>query len=210
VIRPASPLKERGTYQTAATTAWAALAVDQVQYDAGEGPCLDAVDEPIVYARSFSDTRWPALASRPADVGAQSAVSYRLTAASPGDAGSGGSLNTYGCEPNAFSDEACNIGLILAAHASMAAGSVHEREALQRLAVNLSTALQSRDVIGQAKGILMERLKLTPEDASDALRTSSQQLSEKLSEVALRPAHTGELETGGARGTGRRGAAPRN
>ena len=184
-----------GAYQTAATTDSTASAVDQAQYDAEEGPCLDAVEAPIVYAQSFPDTRWPTLASRPAELGAQSAASYRLAAASLATAGTGGSLNTYGIEPDAFSDEAREIGLILAAHASVAAGAVRERDALQDLAQNLNKALLSRDVIGQAKGILMERLKITPEDAFDVLRRSSNRLNEKLHAVALSLAETGEFDT---------------
>jgi AmiR/NasT family two-component response regulator len=54
--------------------------------------------------------------------------------------------------------------------------------------------LLSRDVIGQAKGILMERLKVTPEDAFDLLRRASQQLNIKLREVARGLAETGGLE----------------
>jgi hypothetical protein len=188
-------LSEHGAYQTAATTAPAASAVDQAQYDVREGPSLDAVEAPVVYAHSFPDSRWPKLASRPADLGAQSAASYRLAAASLASTGTGGSLNTYGSVPDAFSDEAQQIGLILAAHASLAAGAAHERGDLQDLADNLSSALLTRDVIGQAKGILMERLKLTPEDAFDALRHSSQRLNEKLRAVARRLAETGEFDT---------------
>ena len=191
-----------GSYQTAATTDSVASAVDQAQYDVREGPCLDAVEAPFVYAQAFPDTRWPTLASRPAELGAQSAASYRLAAASLSGAGVGGSLNTYGVEPDAFSDEAQEIGLILAAHASMAAGAVRERGALQDLAQNLDKALLSRDVIGQAKGILMERLKIGPEDAFDALRRSSNRLNQKLHAVALRVAETGEFDTRAVHPTG--------
>jgi AmiR/NasT family two-component response regulator len=53
--------------------------------------------------------------------------------------------------------------------------------------------LLSRDVIGQAKGILMERLKITPEDAFDLLRRSSQSLNLKLRDVARGLAESGEL-----------------
>ena len=186
-------VREAGGYRTASTTDLAASAVDQAQYDAHEGPSLDAVDTPIVYAKSFPDNRWPTLSSRPAELGAQSAASYRLATASQR---TGGSLNTYGTEPEAFSDEAQQIGLILAAHASMAAKAVSERDALEEVAQNLHKALLTRDVIGQAKGILMERLKLTPEDAFDALRHASNQLNEKLHAVAVNLAETGELETG--------------
>ncbi|WP_404388792.1 ANTAR domain-containing protein [Humibacillus xanthopallidus] len=189
-------VSEEGTLRTASTTDVAASAVDQAQYDAQEGPTLDAVETPVVYAQSFPDPRWPTLASQPADLGAHSAASYRL--GSTGSATSGasveGSLNTYGIEPEAFTDEAQQIGLILAAHASMAAGAARERDALQDLADNLHKAVLSRDVIGQAKGILMERHKLTPEGAFDALRLASSRLNEKLHAVALDLAETGELQ----------------
>ena len=64
-------LSARGVYQTAAATDSAASAVDQVQYDAQEGPSLDAVDVALVYAPSFPDSRWPTLGSGPADRGAR-------------------------------------------------------------------------------------------------------------------------------------------
>jgi hypothetical protein len=187
-------LCERSGYRTAASTDPAATAVDQAQYQSHEGPCLDAVDAPMVYAESFPDERWPTLASRPSASGVQSALSYRLAAASGGTADSGGgSMNSYGVIPYAFSDTAQEIGLILAAHASVAARAVDERSTLQSLGRDLQQALLSRDVIGQAKGILVERLKITPEDAFDLLRRSSQHLNLKLRDVARGLAETGEF-----------------
>ena len=187
-------LVERSGYRTAASTDPAATAVDQAQYQLDEGPCLDAVDAPMVYAQSFPDERWPTLASRPTESGVQSALSYRLAAASSATAHSGGrSLNSYGVIPYAFNDTAQEIGLILAAHASVAARAVAERSTRQSLDRDLQQALLSRDVIGQAKGILMERLKITPEDAFDLLRRSSQHLNLKLRDVARGLAETGEL-----------------
>ena len=187
-------LHERSEYRTAASTDPAATAVDQAQYQSHEGPCLDAVDAAMVYAQSFPDERWPTLASRPTESGVQSALSYRLAAASSGTAdSSGGSLNSYGVIPSAFNDTAQEIGLILAAHASVAARAVEERSTLQSLGRDLQQALLSRDVIGQAKGILMERLKITPEEAFDLLRRSSQHLNLKLRDVARGLAETGEF-----------------
>ncbi len=58
----------------------------------------------------------------------------------------------------------------------------------------MKMALLSRDVIGQTKGILMERLKLTPEDAFEALRLASQRLNIKLHAVASGLAETGEVD----------------
>jgi hypothetical protein len=187
-------LSERSEYRTAASTDPAATAVDQAQYQSHEGPCLDAVNTPMVYAQSFPDQRWPTLASRPTESGVQSALSYRLTAARSGTADSGGgSLNSYGVIPHAFNDTAQEIGFILAAHASVAARVVNERSTLQTLGRDLQQVLLSRDVIGQAKGILMERLKITPEDAFDLLRRSSQSLNLKLRDVARGLAESGEL-----------------
>lgn len=188
-------LGERGVYRTAASTAAVASAVDRAQYDACEGPGLDAVATPLVYAQTFPDARWPSLGSRPVELGVRSAASYRLAAAHSPITGTSGSLNLYGTETAAFSAEAQEIGLILAAHASMAAGVVRERGHLQDQAQHLSEALLTRDVIGQAKGILMERLKLTPEQAFDALRHSSNRLNEKLQAVARLITETGEFDT---------------
>ena len=187
-------LCERSGYRTAASTDLAATAVDYAQYESQEGPCLDAVDAPMVYARSFPDERWPTLAARPTESGVQSAVSYRLTAAGSATADSGGgSLNSYGVIPYGFNDTAQEIGLILAAHASAAARAVEERSTLQSLGRDLQQALLSRDVIGQAKGILVERLQIAPEDAFDLLRRSSQNLNVKLRDVARGLAETGEF-----------------
>jgi hypothetical protein len=187
-------LSERSGYRTAASTDAAATTVDRLQYQVDEGPCLEAFHAAMVYAQSFPDERWPALASRPTESGVQSALSYRLAAASSGTADSGGgSLNSYGVIPYAFNDPAQEIGLILAAHASVAVRTVGERSNLQSLGRDLQHALLSRDVIGQAKGILMERLKVTPEDAFDLLRRASQHLNVKLRDVARGLAETGEL-----------------
>jgi hypothetical protein len=186
-------LRKDGAFRTVASTHAAATEVDQAQYQASEGPCLDAVDDAIVYAPAFPDNRWPRLGACPTESGVQSAVSYRLVTAALTDASLGGSLNSYASSPHAFDVEAREIGLVLAAHASVAASTVHERTALEQLGGRLHEALSSRDVIGQAKGILMERLRITPDDAFDALRRASQRLNLKLREIAQNLAETGEF-----------------
>ena len=90
--------------------------------------------------------------------------------------------------------ESMLVGSILAAHASLAARAVGERTTLENLGSQLQRALLSRDVIGQAKGILIERFTTTPEDAFEMLKRSSQKLNVKLREVARILAETGELE----------------
>jgi AmiR/NasT family two-component response regulator len=84
----------------------------------------------------------------------------------------------------------------------MAARAVEERSKLERLGSDLQQALLSRDVIGQAKGILMERLKVTPEVAFDVLREASSRLNVKLRELARQVAETGELQAGSSRPSG--------
>lgn len=182
-----------GAYRTEASTHPSATSADEAQYEAQEGPCLDAIDARVVYTPSFPDPRWPRLAGRPAESGVRAAVSYQLCAPDPSEPLMG-SLNAYASTPRAFDAEAREIGLILAAHGSVAIKAVRERAGLERLGGQLHEALLSRDVIGQAKGILMERLRLTPEDAFDALRRSSQQLNLKLREIAQRLAETGEWD----------------
>jgi hypothetical protein len=122
-------------------------------------------------------------------------VSYHLSAASPTSADPvEGSLNAYGLAESAFDDEAREIGFILAVHASAAVRAVAQRSSSEDPDGDLfHQALMSRDVIGQAKGILMERLKVSPDDAFDMLRRASQGLNVKLREVAQRLTETGEL-----------------
>ena len=187
-------LLEEGAYRSAGSTDDAATAVDQAQYDAQEGPTMDAFTTPMVDAPSFPDERWPVLGAHPADHGVQSSLSYQLDTSSRYSAEtSAASLNVYASTPDAFDRAAQEIGTILAAHASLAARAVGERTTLEALDRHLEQALLSRDVIGQAKGILMERLKTTPEEAFDILKRSSQRLNLKLREVAREVAETGEV-----------------
>jgi hypothetical protein len=184
-----------GTFTTVASTHQAAAAVDQAQYEAGEGPSVTAVGETLVYTPSFPDPRWPALGAQPAAAGVNSAVSYSLDPSGPAsDTPPTGSLSAYAGTADAFDDDAREVGLVLAAHAAVAVRAVSERDALERMGRQLRDALSSRDVIGQAKGILMERLRITPEDAFDTLRRSSQRLNVKLREIAEKLAETGELD----------------
>ncbi len=187
-------LRDEGEFRTAASTDPSALGADEAQYEASEGPSLDAFTTPMVDAAAFPDDRWPVLGAAPTTYGVESSLSYQLHTDMVEDVASGtGSLNLYARSPDAFDKAAQEIGTILAAHASLAARVVGRRVTLEDLGQHLEQALLSRDVIGEAKGILMERFKLTPDDAFDVLRSSSQRLNIKLREVARRLAETGEL-----------------
>ena len=188
--------EEAGTFRTMAASDVAAAAADEAQYEAGEGPCLEAAaHEPVVHAPSLPDPRWPALGAQPVDCGIHGVVSYRLAAPAALEmAPLRGSLNAYATVPNSYDDEAIEIGLILAAHASVVVRAIREKQAAEEFGRSLHQALYSRDVISQAKGILMERLHLTPEEAFDLLRRSSQRLHVKLVEIAQKLTQTGELD----------------
>ncbi len=95
-----------------------------------------------------------------------------------------GAINLYGRRTGAFGDEAVNHALVLSSHASLAlAGSAaHTAAALRER--NLRRAIDSRDVIGQAKGILMHRRGVSADEAFDILRRTSQDLNVKLAELA--------------------------
>ena len=187
-------LREGGVYRTAASTDLSATAVDEGQYKAGEGPSLDAFTVGVVDVPSFPDARWPILATGPSNHGVESSLSYNLQRSNGHGAENGtAALNIYASDPAAFDQAAREIGFVLAAHASLAARAVGERVTLEGIGSHLEQALLSRDVIGQAKGILMERLKATPEEAFDILRRSSTRLNVKLREIARQLTETGDI-----------------
>lgn len=190
-------LSEDGGYRSVGATTGRASGVDEAQYEAGEGPALDAFSAGVVEAPSFPDDRWPALGKHPSDHGVGSSVAYRL--GPEPDSGSTpviGTLNVYSRHHGGFDATAVEVGAILASHASLAARAFIERTDLEATSHQLQEALLARDLIGQAKGILMERLRCTPDEAFDILRRSSQRLNVRLREVALRLIETGDVDPG--------------
>ena len=88
-----------------------------------------------------------------------------------------GALNLYSTHANAFNDESEHIGLLFAAHAAVAYAAVHRQDYLHQ-------AMETRDLIGQAKGILMERHHITGDRAFLALTRISQDTNRRLRDVA--------------------------
>lgn len=99
-----------------------------------------------------------------------------------------GALNLHSTQIDAFDDESEQVGLLFAAHAAVALAGAQDHE-------NLNTALTARDVIGQAKGILMERYKIDSHDAFRLLTDASQATNIRLRDIADQLARTGELRT---------------
>ncbi|GLZ48929.1 hypothetical protein Acsp06_51140 [Actinomycetospora sp. NBRC 106375] len=153
--------------------------IDQVQDDLGEGPSVTAAADPpssgMVIAHDLGcrpDTdRWPRFAAVAVARGYRSVMSTQLSA-DPRAA-----LTLYSRTAHAFDEQACVMAGLFATQAAVL---LHGAER----AANLERALDSRDLIGQAKGILMERFTITSADAFDLLVTSSQETNLKLVEVA--------------------------
>jgi hypothetical protein len=104
-----------------------------------------------------------------------------------------GVFTLYGAEPDAFGQEDEEFGSILAAYVSVAAAAAERRHGVDRREAALHRGLSTRDVIGQAKGILMERQHLSAGEAFDVLRRASQRLNRRLADVAQHLADTGAL-----------------
>ena len=160
--------------------------IDRAQYQTGEGPCLDAArhHETVRCDDLRTDARWPRFARQAADLGVLSVLSFQLFV--EGD--SFGALNIYASNPAAFGQDSESTGILLASHAALAMAAA-------RAQAGLLTALDSREMIGQAKGILMERYKITGVQAFGLLVASSQAVNRKLREVAGHLVDTGELLT---------------
>jgi glucose-6-phosphate-specific signal transduction histidine kinase len=103
-----------------------------------------------------------------------------------------GALNLYARYPEAFGVIDRAKGALLASLAGIAVSAARSHEDEERRAENLHAALSTREVIGQAQGILMERERLTPDQAFDILRRASQHLNRKLRDVAQELVDTGE------------------
>ena len=176
--------EQRKTARSAAASSDRARLFDVLQSQTAQGPCLDALfeQETLRVDDLAADQRWPALSARAGELGARSMVCFQLFVT--GD--TLGSLNVLATEPEAFDDESERVGLLFATHAAIALADVLELEGVK-------AALANRDVIGQAKGILMERFKITAEQAFLLLARASQQTNRKLPLVAADLTQTGQF-----------------
>jgi GAF domain-containing protein len=165
------------------------LAVDSVQQRTGEGPCLDAIARRLIVAVDdlTTDLRWPDFSPLAVSEGIRSVLSLPLASNSQGAA-----LNLYARYPAAFGVVDRAKATILVSLASLAESVAHSHEDEERRAENLNAALGTRETIGEALGILMERERITADEAFDILRRASQHLNIKLRDVAQNLVDTGE------------------
>ena len=150
--------------------------LDELQNELGEGPCLDSIwaeQRTLVEDMAQATDRWPRYLQAARERGIGSLMSFQLFA----EKGSAGALNLYASEPNVFDESTADAGRLFAAQAALV---LHGAQHVQGLRI----ALESRDVIGQAKGILMERFGVGQAQAFSMLVESSQHTNMKLVKVA--------------------------
>jgi GAF domain-containing protein len=145
------------------------------QNDVGEGPVLAivATGHSVMVADTHSDSRWPAWSETAAGVGLRSMMGVRLHT----EERTIGTLNLYDSRPDHFSTDDLEVAYVLARHTAIALSRVQDEH-------NFSRAIDSRKLIGQAQGILMERYDLDPDRAFEVLRRYSQDTNVKLRDVA--------------------------
>jgi len=188
-----------GQVTTPARTEPLVTDLEDLQRQLDQGPCVDALHRgTVTYAGDFAlhNTRWPRLGPQAVASGVRSLLALPLI-----DDRTRGALNLYARYPDAFGVLDRARGLLLATVATMALSAAHSQEVAEHQAASLHMALANREMIGQAQGILMERERITADEAFDVLRRASQHLNIKLRDVARTLVETGERpDTGDASG----------
>ncbi|MDD7937939.1 ANTAR domain-containing protein [Actinomycetospora lutea] len=174
-------------YSTPAYSDELAVRLDEVQYEHQEGPCVRALEAGGLGVAGSEDlahdATFPRFGPAAAELGAGSVFAVGLFPVGE-KRPLRGALNFYRFATGGFGRTEREAALLLAAHVSTALAYVTVTEAAELQDVQFQTALDSRDVIGQAKGILMERRGLDAGAAFDVLRRASQDLNVKLRDVA--------------------------
>lgn len=174
-------LLETNGFVTRAATDPIAERGDHIQYDAGEGPCVSAaVDRPLVYTRSLRhDQRWPRSASTLArELGVGSMLAARLSFG-PTREPALGALNLYARAEAAFDQDDELVTVLLASLASVVTHHSH-------VEANLQKGLMTRQIIGEAVGILRAQNNCPREEAFAMLVTASNRMNLKLRTIAER------------------------
>ncbi|HZH19986.1 MAG TPA: GAF and ANTAR domain-containing protein [Geodermatophilus sp.] len=168
---------------TAAHTGEMALVADELQYEQGYGPCMDAGRAGVVLRIDDTRTeqRWPDYVPRVLEVGVRSSLSMPL----PYQGSTIGALNIYSTRPQAFSSaESEEAATAVAEAVAVAVVNADAHDRLAEHARNMRVAMESRAVIEQAKGVLMAQRGVDAGQAFDILRDASQRYNRKLRDIA--------------------------
>ncbi|AQT80576.1 hypothetical protein B1R94_16840 [Mycolicibacterium litorale] len=155
-----------------------AVRIDDIQRRHREGPCLASAwqNKTVHVADLEADARWPkfrteALRTTPV----RSIMGFRLFVSGK----TMGALNVFADRPAAFDEETARLGTLLATHSALVWDAARRETQFQE-------ALASRDVIGQAKGMIMERYGVDANQAFDMLRQLSHDANVALAAVAAK------------------------
>lgn len=171
-------------HRSMAPTSPITVKLDTIQVELGQGPCLEAItSEPLVHSADFStESRWPEFSAAALDHGIQSMMSFHLY--THPDRTRGGitgraALNLFSRNVGPFSLADQAVGAMLATHAATALIAANRQ-------LQFESALHSRDVLGQAKGILMERFKIDAVRAFNLMTKLSQDTNTPVRVIAQR------------------------
>jgi GAF domain-containing protein len=162
-----------------------ALAADELQYEHGHGPCMDAGRGGVLLRVDdmATEERWPDYV---AHVRKTTDLRASLSIPLPYQGSSIGALNNYSSKPAAFaSPESMPAGLEVAEVVAVAVANADAHAQLGEQARNMRLAMESRAVIEQAKGVLMAQRHVAAEEAFEILREASQRYNRKLRDIAL-------------------------
>jgi GAF domain-containing protein len=150
--------------------------LDALQARLGQGPAVEVIHGPltIVVPDLTHDQRWPRYVPQAVQLGVAAQLSARLQFDQTATLGS---LNLYATAEPVFDDEAESLAEVFAAQAAVAIGGAS-------VVTNLTDAMESRKIIGQATGILMERFRIDEAHAFAYLRRESSHRNVKLRDVA--------------------------
>jgi GAF domain-containing protein len=168
-----------------------ALDADELQYQRDYGPCVDAgrSGQLFIIKDMQTEQRWR---DYPKDT-AQHGIGSSLSVPLPFQAATIGALNNYSTRTDAFGEDDVALGEEVASWVAFAVANASAAASMAEEAVNMRAAMVTRGAIEQAKGILMERYKVTDDQAFNLLSTSSQHSGRKLREVAQDLVRTGTL-----------------
>jgi GAF domain-containing protein len=177
-------LVRNGSGFTAAYTSQLALDIDEMQYLAGHGPCLEAAQAGLVLEVTDmrAEERWPEYAERAAKLSVLSSLSVPL----PVQTAVIGALNVYSARPAVFDAGSRAVASELATFVAVACANADAYTSAVEYARQMQEAMDSRAVIEQAKGIVMARQRCTAEAAFEVLRRASMHRNVKLRDLAER------------------------
>jgi hypothetical protein len=177
-------VEQEGRGRTVTYSGELAARGDERQYELDDGPCLEALrsGDVVTVADMAQERRWGRYPQRALEAGVRSSLSLPLTVGTRGR----GALNLYASSPHAFTEDDERAGQSWAGQASGALSVAWQMAERDEAVGHLTRGMVTRQVIGQAVGLLMAQRSCTAAEAFDTLKGMSQRGNEKLRDVAER------------------------